>query len=601
MSKILRPIYVEKNEGVGSVLGRVQKTSEANLALVFPADSIIFHNVLEIEFLKRELDKINKDAVIITSDPAQAELAKGLGFKSSDDIKRGGETNKFLEDFYKKKEEKKAKTISPLIKSQVSDIVPRKLQKDDSMKVKIQSLEQKTEQQKQEEQKSETIQLKTEAEEQEEKSISRVNPISLTESDIEQETEQKEEKVSFLHKFKPKISFARLKKISPSKVTKNPLKKIFILLLLLAVGVFVLTATFIFPKADILVSPTKEKVQLSVDVVFNSEVKAVDFEENVVPGQIFKITKTISKEFSTTQEEDIKRKAQGTITIYNAYSSESQTLVETTRFESPEGKIFHIIKTITVPGAKIENGNIIPSSIEVSVIADEAGADYNIEPSRFSIPGFEGTVKYKGFYGESKKKMSGGLIKKGLVVGKDDVANAEAELKNQLLEAAKEELKAQLGKNLKLIEESIVADIIESTPSPSLGEPADKFILNLKALAQVFAYKESDLNDLIEEKIALKISDKRLTLPKTQKIDFQYEKVDFSSNRASFNLVINEDISWKIDEDRLKEILAGKNEAEAREAIKLFSEIKSAKVSLWPLWLKNIPRDFRKIRITIDY
>ncbi len=102
MPKILRPIYVEKNEGVGSVLGRIQKTSENSLALIFPPDSIVFHNVLEIEFLKRELDKVNKDAVIITSDPAQAELAKGLGFKSSDDIKKDGETNKFLEDFYKK-------------------------------------------------------------------------------------------------------------------------------------------------------------------------------------------------------------------------------------------------------------------------------------------------------------------------------------------------------------------------------------------------------------------------------------------------------------------------------------------------------------------
>jgi len=598
MSKILRPIYVEKNEGVGSILGRIQKTSENDLALVFPPDSVVFHNVLEIEFLKRELDRINKDAVIITSDPAQAELAKGLGFKSSDDIKKDGETNKFLEDFYKKKEEKQIKTISPLIKSQsqVSDIISRKTQDKNSIKLEVKPIEQKPEPQK-----FEPIQIDTEKKEQEEEIESRVEPISLTEEDIEQEAKQKEKKTSFFHKFKPKISFSRIKKASLNKAAKSPLKKIFILLLFLAVGVFVLTATFVFPKADVLVSPTKEKVQLNVDVVFNPEVKAVDFEKNIVPGQIFKITKTISKEFSTTQEEDIKRKANGVITIYNAYSSESQTLVETTRFKSPDGKIFHIIKTITVPGAKIENGNIIPSSIEANVIADEAGEDYNIGPSRFDIPGFEGTDKYKGFYGESKKNMTEGLIKKGLVVGKDDVANAEAELKDQLIKAAKEELKTQLGEDLKLIEESLVADVVESVPSPSLGEPADKFTLNLKALAQVFAYKESDLNDLIEEKIALKISDKRLTLPKTQKVDFQYEKVDFSSSEASFNLIVEEDISWKIDEDRLKEILAGKNEIEAQEAIKLFSEITSARVSLWPFWLKNIPRDFRKIRITIDY
>ncbi len=596
MPKILRPIYVEKNEGVGSVLGRIQKTSESSLALVFPPDSTIFHNVLEIEFLKRELDKTNKDAVIITSDLAQAELAKGLGFKSSDDIKGDEETNKFLEDFYKKKEEKQIKTISPLIKSQVSDIIPRKEQDKKSIKHGLKQIEKKSETQK-----FETIQINTENKEQEEKIESKVEPISLTEEDIKQEAEQKEKKTRFHHKFKPKISFAWLKKASLDKATRNPLKKVFVLLLLLAVGAFVLTATFIFPKADVLINPTKEKVQLNLDVVFDAEIKAVDFEENLVPGQIFKITKTISKEFSATQEEDIKRKAKGVITIYNAYSSESQTLVETTRFRSPDSKIFRITKTITVPGAKIENGIIIPSSIEANVIADGAGADYNIGPGKFNIPGFEGTDKYKGFYGESKKSMTGGLIKKGLVVGKDDVVAAEIALKDQLLKTAKEELKTQLGSDLKLIEESLIADVIESVPSPSLGEPADKFTLNLKALAQAFTYKESDLSDLIEEKIALKISDKRLTLPETQKLDFQYEKVDFPSSRASFNLIIEENISWKIDEERFKEILAGKDEIEAREAIKLFSEIESARVSLWPFWLKNIPRDFRKIRLTIDY
>jgi hypothetical protein len=602
MSKVLRPIYIEKNEGVGSVLGRIQKTSESSLALVFPPDSIIFHNVLEIEFLKRELDKINKDVVIITSDPAQAELAKGLGFKSSDDIKGDEETNKFLEDFYKKKEEKqiktKIKTISPLIKSQVSDIIPRKEQDKKSIKLGIKQIEKKPETQK-----FETRRIDTESKEkeQEEKIEPRVEPISLTEEDIKQETERKEKKAGFYHKFKPKIPFAWLKKASLNKATKNPLKKVFVLLLLLAVGVFVLTATFVFPRADVLINPTKEKVQLNIDVVFDAEIKAVDFEENTVPGQIFKTTKTVSKEFSATREEDIKRKAEGIITIYNAYSSESQTLVETTRFQSPDGKIFRITKTITVPGAKIENGVIIPSSIEANVIADGAGADYNIKPSRFSIPGFEGTDKYKGFYGESKKNMTGGLIKKGLVVGKDDVAAAETALKNQLLEAAKEELKTQLGSDFKLIEESLIANIVESIPTPSLGEPADKFTMSIKALAQAFTYKESDLSDLIEEKIALKISDKRLTLPKTQKLDFQYEKVDFLSSQASFNLIVEEDISWKIDEERFKEVLAGKNEIEAREAIKLFSEIESARVSLWPFWLKNIPRDFRKIRLTIDY
>ena len=63
------------------------------------------------------------------------------------------------------------------------------------------------------------------------------------------------------------------------------------------------------------------------------------------------------------KEKELNEKARGSLTVYNEYSSSPQTLVATTRFESPEGKIFRIEKNIVVPGAKIEEGKIIASTI----------------------------------------------------------------------------------------------------------------------------------------------------------------------------------------------------------------------------------------------
>jgi len=593
MAEILRPIYVEKEEGVGSVLSRIQNASEKNLALIFPPESIIFSNVLEVEFLQKELSKLGKEVVIITSDPAQAELAKGLGFKSSSDIKKSEETNAFLQDFYGDKDKK---VISPLIKPKMSDIVAKKSEEADSVKIKLTSFPEP-------EVKREKIGLVKTNEDIENKieeekiiAVPRVEAISLTDEDMKVEEAERPKKAKTHLKF-PRLSFGKFGKT----LMVSPLKKIFIILLLAAVGVFVLTATFIFPKADITVKPAREKAQLNIDVVLNSNVKTVDFEKNILPSQIFKITKTASQEFPATKQEDIKKKAEGMLTIYNGYSSEIQTLVKTTRFMASDGKIFRLSQTVTVPGAKIQGGSVVASSIEAGVIADEAGESYNIGPADFTIPGFKGTDKYKGFYGKSTKPMIGGLIKKGLVVGTEDVKLAEDSLKAKLLEEAKAELEKQLGSDFKLVVESVKAEISESNSVPKIGDPAEKFVLNLKALAQGFAYKIKDLNDLIEEKIALKISDKRLTLPKTQEIAFIDQNLNFTSGEGDFNLLVTEDISWKISEDRLKEILAGKNEAEAKEAIKLFTEIESAKVSLWPIWLKHIPKDSRKIRITLDY
>lgn len=608
MAEILRPIYIEKTEGVGSILTRVQKTSESRLALVFPPDSSVFHNVLEVEFLKKELDKLGKEAVIITSDKAQAELARGLGFKSSEDIQHREQADNFLKDFYGEEKKQKAKIISPLISPRISDVVSKKPAESSSINIKV---NQKREEEKQQippqeekspeispyreekkayipEEKDEEIKLKT---------SSRLQPISLTEDDlaadgiVKPETKRHQKKIH-LPKF-PRFSFA--------KFSINPLKKIFIVLLISAVGIFVLGATFVFPRAEIKVQPAREQAQLNIDVSFDSHLKTVDFDKNIVPSQIFEVSKTVSQEFPATKETNISQKAQGVITIYNAYSSQPQTLVRTTRFRAPDGKVFRLIKTITVPGAKIEGGTIIPSSIDAKVVADQPGAAYNIGPTDFTIPGFKGTDKYKGFYGKSKAAMKGGLVKKGLVVGEDDVKSAEKKLQDKLLSGAKIELKKQLGSDFQLIDKSLRAEITEVKTVPKVGEPADKFALSIKAVAKGFAYKRKSLNDLIEEKIALKLSDKRISLPDTQKISFTPEGIDYSAGTADFNLLVKEDISWKIKDEHLKEVLAGKNEEEAQQAIKLFSEIKMAKVSLWPFWLKRIPKDPRKITITVDY
>jgi len=615
MPETIRPIYVEKEEGVGSLLSRIHDTSEDKLALVFPAGSIILKNALELELLKTQLDSLGKAAKIITTDKDQEELARGIGFETGQESKEEKSKGEFLEDFYSSNN----KVTSPLVRPAMADIQPKPVEASiqpkpaastrpspGPAKVAAQEIPEKVEVKPEVTPRVEpaqtaavTIEETTPIEEL--RTAPRVEPISLTEEDITQEQEEtKKEKKS-----RKKLSLPKLKlkkpNISLTGLAKSPLKKVFVILLLVAVFVFVLTATFVFPKADATIKPASETAQLNIDILFDSEAKTVDFEDNVVPGQIFKMTKSVVQEFQATKEEDIRKKAKGTITIYNGYSSEPQTLVKTTRFESPDGKIYRIQETITVPGAKIQGGTIIASAIDAEVVSDEAGEAQNIAPTNFVIPGFKGTDKYSGFYGESKVAMTGGLIKKGIVVGESDVSKAEATLKDELLIQAKDELIKQMGEDFILAEESLTAEISESTPVPPLGDPADKFTLTLKALAQGFAYKEEDLSGLIEEKIALKISDKRLTLPETRAIKFTNNDTDFDKGESEFSLAVEEDISWKIDEDRLKDVLAGKNQLEAKEAIGLFSEIESAKFVLWPFWINRIPKDVRKVHISVDY
>ena len=100
---------------------------------------------------------------------------------------------------------------------------------------------------------------------------------------------------------------------------------------------------------------------------------------------------------------------------------------------SPDGKIFLLTKNITVPAAKISEGKIIPSSIDTDVVAEKAGADYNIAPVKlFTIPGFKGGPKYNAFYGESKDSMAEGFVGEIAYPTPADITSATQKIKDTL-------------------------------------------------------------------------------------------------------------------------------------------------------------------------
>ena len=56
------------------------------------------------------------------------------------------------------------------------------------------------------------------------------------------------------------------------------------------------------------------------------------------PRRFFPFQKIFTQLFPASGEQNVSLKAQGTITIYNAYSSSPQSLVATTRFVTPAGE-----------------------------------------------------------------------------------------------------------------------------------------------------------------------------------------------------------------------------------------------------------------------
>ena len=83
---------------------------------------------------------------------------------------------------------------------------------------------------------------------------------------------------------------------------------------------------------------------------------------------------------------------------------------------------------VTIPGTKVENGKTVPGSKEVDVVADKAGAEYNIGLTDFTIPGFKGSPKFETVFARSKTEMTGGYVGNSQIVTKNAVDIAVAEL-----------------------------------------------------------------------------------------------------------------------------------------------------------------------------
>ncbi len=140
--------------------------------------------------------------------------------------------------------------------------------------------------------------------------------------------------------------------------------------------------------------------------------------------------------------------ASGLITIYNNYSARPQVLIARTRFATSDGKIYRISKPVTVPGSREVDGKIEPGAVEATVISDGVGPDYNVGPTKFTIPGFKGDPRFEGFYAESVSPMTGGADGARLLPKPDELKTAResmiADLKNRLLTEARSSLPAEM-------------------------------------------------------------------------------------------------------------------------------------------------------------
>lgn len=396
---------------------------------------------------------------------------------------------------------------------------------------------------------------------------------------------------SFYSNFSGKIPVRQTNRLA--ELVKKDSKKFILTLLGSAIGLFIFIAFASLSEVNIKIIPRKSDFSINLPVVVLTDITKNDEVYKMVPGQWIEIEKIISKTSTSSTEKDVFQKARGRAVIYNNFSASPQILVATTRFQTAEGLVFRIPKTVTVPG-KIIGNEFKPGEIEVELIADRAGEEYNIESSDFRIPGFLGSLKYQGFYAKSFEKFSGGFVGRSSFVSKEDLEKAEEIIKEEGIRQVKEEL--NLAGDFKVLDEVLNMETGKTDDSNKAGDLVKEFGVNFKIKASLVVFKERDITDFISQYV--KNSQNLSVVENGLKINYDQPKLNKEKRELTFKLVSSGQTIQNISKEKIISDITGKKMSEADSYFKSLNEIESVRISS-PFWMRKIPSSARRINIEI--
>ena len=383
-------------------------------------------------------------------------------------------------------------------------------------------------------------------------------------------------------------------------------KKAAIFFTLLAIIVlFLLTTVFATARLDVTLSST----EISVDGVFHAvrepaQSKDISYQKLGA----FEIEQKASVTNGTRERQNTR--AEGTVILYNVNpSGESLDLINRTRLQSENGKIYRLIGKHVIPGGKTTGGTFVPGSKEVKIEANDFGNDFNLpnKGTRLSIPGLAKWKEFANTYAVTSSKIVGGFSGERFIPDQDE----EVKIRQQLQRDIEKKLRDALVKSVKnnslskpiVFEEGIFIEF-ESLENEQTGGTA---MIGEKGTLHAIAFRETELAALLAKYAPSSIQSALPTRVKPRDFSMKIEKGDefeiISSTEFSFRLSGSADLCWDVDTTLLTSDIAGKNRKEVADILtNEYSQVTQHKTpEIFPAWRNTLPANKGKIEIGIEH
>lgn len=330
-------------------------------------------------------------------------------------------------------------------------------------------------------------------------------------------------------------------------------------------------------SATIRVTPVKETVTAS----FLADVVKTPTKETEVRGRVVAASVGRTESFAPSGEgmKDVEGKAAGTVTVTNA-SGRVQPLVATTRLLSPDGVLFRIDETVSVPAG---------GSVEVGAHADLAGASGDIPAGiRMTIPGLSESLQAM-IYAESKTEISGGITSVS-VISQQDIDRSALTLRGTLEEDAKAALRAQIGEAF--AGEAFSFEVVDQTSSVPAGTEANEFSVTMTVKSVGVFYDRVALEGIASRKLYEQLAPgETFTALNTAGLQVAVDKVDAEAGAANVRVYLDGEAvasstSQSLDPGRF----VGMSQAEVKQALVRDGIATDVFIEFRPFWVTRVPQ-----------
>lgn len=346
-------------------------------------------------------------------------------------------------------------------------------------------------------------------------------------------------------------------------------------------------ALYAFSGAKVAVTPTQKDSYVSGDFIATLSGGDLSFE-------VIAVEKIGSNSVPAESTENVNQPAQGTITIMNK-QDKPQQLIKNTRFQTPDGMVFRIHDSVSVPAAK----DGVAGTLDVTVYADAAGDSYNVPATTFVLPGLAGSATYDLVTAKSSEAMKGGFSGTRPTVSSATRDAEAAKIKSTLASEVEQALSAKVPEGYVLIPGS-TATTYETEPDQTGA--TGTVTVSVKGKAEGVIFPKAALAKAIMYQVDGSYAGQPVTLDGAHSLTLT-PKVTGSAiglQEYPFSLTGNATILWQVDPAKISAAVAGKTRDSAQVVLSGFPEVARATLVLRPFWKSGFPQDPAKITVSVE-